>query len=298
MNARIMKILRDIKTLRIQGAREVAKAGIRALDVQARTSKAKNRKQFLSELQSLSKMLFETRPTEPALRNSVSGVILRISDHKDLEEMKKFSGTICRQYLKELALALEKIAQIGSGQIHDGDRIVTHCHSHSVVDILKHAKNQGKQFEVIATETRPLYQGLKTAKELSRAGIKVTFCVDSAIGYVMKKADRVLVGCDAILADGSIVNKIGTFPLALVAHRFSVPFLVAGGTYKFDPQTVMGYPEPIEQRDPGEVADPRKLSGVRIINPAFDITPAEYIHALITEKGVMRPEEARRHAEF
>ena len=279
MNPGIQKILKDIKSLRIQGAREVAKAGIRAVEIQSRTSRAKTGKQFLSELQSLLKELSEARPTEPALRNSVSGVILRISDHSDLDRMRKFAPGICRQYLKELQNALDKMAQIGSGQVQEGDRVITHCHSRVVVDILKHAKNQGKTFEVIVTETRPLYQGVKTAKELSKAGIKVTFCVDSAIGHAMKKADRVLVGCDAILADGSVVNKIGTFPLAVVAHRFGVPCLVAGGTYKFDPQTVSGWTEPIEEREPKEVINPKKLPGVRIINPAFDITPAEYIQA-------------------
>ena len=172
--------------------------------------------------------------------------------------------------------------------------MAAHCHSHDVVAILLEAKKQGKRFDVIVTETEPRRQGELTARDLLKAGIKVTYCVDSAIGYVMKSADRVLVGCDAILADGSIVNKIGTFPIAIVAQRFGVPFYVAGETLKFDTQTIAGIPEKIEQRDPKEVIDPKKIRGAKIINPAFDVTPADYVHSLITEKGIMKPEMLRR----
>ena len=137
------------------------------------------------------------------------------------------------KYMDELKLMVDEIAEKGAGEINDGDVVLTHCHSGHVMEILKRAKRKGKKFEVIVTETRPRDQGVLSAKELLGAGIKVTYCVDSAFGFVMKRVTRMLVGCDAILADGSVVNKIGTFPMALVAKRFNVPVLVAGGTYEF-----------------------------------------------------------------
>ena len=297
MNLKVSKILKDIKTLKIQGAREVAKAGAEAIKLTALKSRAKTREDFVSELQEIGKKLSETRPTEPALRNAVTKILTQVSSYENFNRIKKFTENICNNYLNELQKALKDIGRIGSNQINTGETILTHCHSHSVVEIFKEAKKQGKNFRVIVTETRPLNQGIITAKELLEIGIKVTFCVDAAIGWVMKEVDKVLVGCDAILADGSIVNKIGTFPMALIAERFAVPFFAAGGTYKFDPETVAGMTEPIEHRNPKEVISPRKLKKAEIINPAFDITPADYIRALITEKGIMKPELLRDFVE-
>jgi len=298
MIPRVSRIIREIKSLKIQGEREVAKAGLECLILTAKQSRARNRSEFVKEMRNLAGVLSKARVTEPMLRNVMRNVLLKINEYEGFENIRSVTVNLCNEEMQEMDLALVKIAKIGSGQIGSGETILTHCHSHDVVGILLEAKKQGKNFEVIVTESRPKLQGMLTAKDLLKAGIKVTYCVDSAIGWVMKKVDRVLVGCDAILADGSIVNKIGTFPIALVAEKFSVPFLVAGETLKFDPQTIMGIPEPIERRDPKEVIEPRKLPGARIINPAFDVTPADYIHALITERGIMKPEVLRKMIEI
>jgi len=162
---------------------------------------------------------------------------------------------------------------------------------------LKKAKEKRKKFRVIVTETRPLNQGLATAKELAAAHIETTYIVDSAVSSVMKQVTKVLIGCDAILADGSIVNKIGTYTIALVAEKFQTPVFVAAETLKYDRITVMGTAEPIEERGPEEVTDTKDLKGVKISNPAFDVTPASLISALITEKGIMRPELIREIAQ-
>lgn len=293
MNAKVSGIIRDIKSLKIQGAREVAKAGLECLVISAKGSKAANSRDFMKELKGVVRELVKTRPTEPMLRNVVASVMLKLSDY-DGDNFRKVTASLCNDQMMKIEQALINIAKIGAARIAGGETILTHCHSHDVVAILIEARRQGKRFDVIVTETEPRRQGEITARELLKAGIGVTYCVDSAIGYVMKDADRVLVGCDAILADGSIVNKIGTFPIAIVAERFGVPVYVAGETLKFDTQTMAGIPETIEQRDPREVIDPMKIKGAKIINPAFDITPSNYVHSLITEKGIMKPELLRR----
>lgn len=281
------KIISEIKNLKIQGARAVALAGLKAMEAVIKTAKD------IKEVKTYSQKIASARPTEPSLRNAITYVIMKVEQAGNLQAAKKVGIAACAEYRKRLEESLDMIAEIGAGLIEDGDTILTHCHASSVMVILKRAKKKGKKFDVIVTETRPLYQGLITAKELLAAKIPVIYCVDSAIGWVMKKVDKVLVGCDAILADGSIVNKIGTFPIAITAKAFSTPFFVSAGTYKFDPQTVLGIREIIEERAPKEIIEEKKLKGAKIINPAFDITPPEYIHALITEKGIIRPELVR-----
>lgn len=293
MHYKVSRIIRDIKSLRIQGAREVAKAGLECFILTAKYSRAKSRTEFMKEIKGMIGVLVKTRPTEPMLRNVIANVMLKLSEYEG-DKFKSVTANICNDEIGKIDQALISIATIGAGQVANGEVILTHCHSHDVVAILLEAKSQGKIFDVIVTESRPMNQGELTAKDLLKAGIKVTYCVDSAAGWVMKGVDKVLVGCDAILADGSIINKIGTFPIALVAQKFGVPVYVAGETMKFDVQTLVGIPETIEERDPKEVIDPKKIRRAKIINPAFDITPADYVHSLITEKGIMRPEVLRR----
>ena len=291
------RIINEIKALKIQGATKIAGSGVKCIEITARKSKAKSRAAFISELHTLNEKLAAARPTEPALRNATKSVLRRFQIYEDFDTIKRYTVQVCNNYVKELRSMIGKIADIGSNQIKDGERILTHCHSEHVIAILKAARKQGKGFEVFVTETRPRYQGIITAKKLIGSGIKVTYCIDAAIGYIMRDVSKVLVGCDAILADGSIVNKVGTFPMAVVANKFGIPVVVAGGTYKFDAQTILGQPEPVEQRQPSEVIGSRVIPKATVINPAFDITPAEYVHSLVTEKGITKPEWVRELAE-
>ncbi len=297
MEPECSRIISRIKNLEIQGATNVARAAMRCLEVTARKSKAKTRNAYLNDLEGVGKKLASARVTEPTLRNAVSTVILRVKLQEDLKAIRRVTLSECGRYMRELREMIESIAEIGSGEIDDGDVIFTHCHSSHVVEILKKAKRKGRRIEVIVTESRPRNQGIKTAKELLDAGINVTYCTDSACGYFMKRATKMLVGCDAILADGSVVNKTGTFPMAIVAKRFNVPVIVAGGTYKFDQQTILDRPEPIEFRNPREIINPSRLPKASILNPAFDVTPAEFIHSIITEKGITKPQWTRELVE-
>jgi ribose 1,5-bisphosphate isomerase len=272
-------IIKNIRNLKIQGAREIAKAGLRYLKQVARKSKAKTKEDFILELKKAADKLIKLRSTEPGLYHVLNQVLIKIQACENFKSIKKYFIQICNDCLRDMETALELIAKTGAQEIKDGDVILTHCHSHTVVAILNEAKRQGKKFEVIVTETRPLYQGILTARDLLKSGIKITYCVDSAIGYVMKGVTKVLVGCDCILPDGSIINKIGTFPIAVLAKKFGKSFMVAAGTIKFAEKIE------IEQRDPKEIINPKKIPKAKIINPAFDITPAEFIDLIITEKG-------------
>lgn len=291
-NENIKKIMRDIKAIRIQGAREVAVAGAKILMMKAEQPGARSSRALLLELRKVSKEVMGLRPTEPALRFGQELIISKAASRKGLgaDELRKYIVQVCRNYIFETGRVLEKIALYGSRAIVSGDVVMTHCHSHCVIEIFRAAKRQGKDFTVIVTETRPLYQGTITARELVREKVDVVYCVDSASAAVMAKATKVLVGADAITAEGAIVNKIGTYQIAIEAKEYKVPFIVACGTHKYDSRTALGFPEPIEQRAVREVTDPRKIRGAKIINPAFDVTPKEYIHEIVTEIGVYSPE--------
>ncbi len=290
MLSSVRKIIDDIKNMKIRGSTSISIAGVEALRRAAVNSKAKTKKAFIAELEKVANQLSSIRVTEPAERNAMKYVLIRLKLHENFRTIKQYADTLCRNYERELKDTVRVIAEIGADIIVDGDTILTHCHSENVVEILKEAKKIGKKFDVIVTETRPKYQGIITARELLKSKIPVTFCVDSAMGFFMKNATKVIVGCDAILADGSIINKIGTFPLAIVAKEFGVPFYVAGATYKFSTQSVAGKGEEIEMREPNEIIDPKKISGAKILNPAFDVTPAKFISGLVTEKGLTKPE--------
>jgi len=193
------------------------------------------------------------------------------------------------QFLTDLEVSRERTAEIGSKRISNGSVVFTHCHSSTVTRLLSKAKSEGKKFRVICTETRPAFQGRITARELVDLGIETSFIVDSAARTFMDKVDIVVVGADAITSEGNVVNKIGTGGIAVLAHEARKPFYIVSELLKFNPMTLIGEREIIEQRDPAEVWSeaPQKID---IPNPAFDVTPNQYIHGLICEEGVIPPQ--------
>jgi methylthioribose-1-phosphate isomerase len=162
--------------------------------------------------------------------------------------------------------------------------------------VLRALKASGKQFEVFVNETRPFLQGARlTAWELKKEKIPATLITDNMAGYLIQKGkvDAVVVGCDRIAANGDVANKIGTYTLAVLARRHGIPFYVAGPTSSIDVNCRSGDEIPIEQRDPKEVSHifgkPVAPKGMKIFNPAFDVTAHDLITAIITEKGVINP---------
>lgn len=281
----LLQTARKIKELKIQGASNIAKAAIDAFYYAAKKSKAGSRSKFFNELEKAKKILFNTRPTEPLMRNGIKYILYKLKESSgDVDELKKLISKFRNEFKKYAESSWKKIFEIGANKISNGDVIFTHCHSSTVVNIIKEAKKQGKKVKVINTETRPLYQGRITAKELSKAGIKVIHIVDSAMHEFIREADIAIVGCDLISPEG-IVNKIGTSALAIFCRETETPFYVAGATWKFDSQALLGKIE-IEQRNPKEVwKNPPKK--VEIKNPAFDFVPRNNITSLITEEGIL-----------
>jgi ribose 1,5-bisphosphate isomerase len=288
MTETVKSTAEKIKKLQVQGARNVAIAALKAVQTLAEQTKAKDKNQFFSELKEAQKILSAARETEPLLRNALHYIIINIQDLKTekVVELRKRVTSAVNQFLTDLEVSRERTAEIGSKRIGDGSVVFTHCHSSTVTRLLSKAKSEGKKFRVICTETRPAFQGRITARELVDLGIETTFIVDSAARTFMDKVDIIVVGADAITSEGNVVNKIGTGGIAVLAREARKPFYVVSELLKFNPRTLLGDCEIIEQRDPAEVWSeaPQKID---IHNPAFDVTPNRYIHGLICEEGII-----------
>lgn len=285
------KIIKDIKALRIQGARNVAKASIYAIIGELKHSKAKTSSRLLSEIMHAGKALCASRPTEPMMRNSFDELVALAKKLRTthVQDMRKSLITYEKQVLKRIKEDKQKLTEYGARLIPRNALIMTHCHSSTATGILLKAKKMKKKFRVIACETRPRWQGRITAKELADAGIDTTLIVDGGANMFMKKADMVIVGADAITSRGDLVNKVGTSMIAHIAKMHDVSFYSAAELFKYSPMTRFGVREKIEQRDPKEVWKnaPKK---VKIENPAFDVTAARYLAGYITEEGIIPPQ--------
>lgn len=254
------KILKDIKSIKIQGARNVAKAGLKAY--------------FLFPNSQTRNKIISLRPTEPMLHYVL-----------DLAE----SGENKNKILSHFTNSQEKINRHVFNLIKNNEIIFTHCHSTNVSNSLVYAHNHGKKFQVYNTETRPLFQGRRTAKELTKAGIKVTMFVDSAISMALGKennkkkiyADKVLIGADALLKNG-IINKIGSNLVAEISKVHKIPLYIVADSWKFTKNNIS-----IEQRNLNEVWD-KAPKNIKIKNPAFEYVDKKYISGIITEFGLMK----------
>jgi ribose 1,5-bisphosphate isomerase len=287
---KVQETAEKIRTMEIRGAGRIAKAAAEAIRDYAAELEVASIEEFAARIREVSDYLISTRPTAVSLPNAVK-LASRYSS-EDVEEARQEIIKNANDFIERADTALGKIGKIGSRRIQEGDVIMTHCNSHAALSIITTAFKEGKDISVIATESRPRRQGLLTVRHLNDFGIPTTLIVDSAVRYYMKEVDKVVVGADAIAANGALVNKIGTSQLALAAHEARKSFMVAAETFKFSPSTILGIPIEIEERAAEEVVDPSvlaELPHVQVENPAFDFTPAEYIDMIVTDVGIIPP---------
>jgi len=284
-----------IKSMEIRGAGRIARAAAIALRDHARTLQAADHARFCREMEEAAALLVATRPTAVSLPNAVHFVMAGLAGTRTPGEARDGVVGRAEEFIQSSQHAVGKIAEFGARHIRDGDVILTHCNSEVALGCMIEARRQGKEIEVFATEVRPRNQGHITIRTLNDAGIKTNFIVDSAVRSFIHDVDLVIVGADAVTVNGAVVNKIGTSQVAHTAAEARVNVIVAAETYKFAPRTVVGELIRIEERPPGEVlADEiaKTLPHVTVRNPAFDVTPAEYIDLIVTEQGAIPPQMA------
>ncbi len=285
---KVVEAAEMIKSMKVRGAARIARFAAETLRDFAREAPDD---EFDDLVRKAAEILLSTRPTAVSLYNAINYVMNYSGESVD--ERRKDLIMRAEEFVRWVETAQERIGEIGERRIRDGDVVMTHCNSSTALSVIKKAHENGKRIEVIATESRPRWQGRITARELREWGIDVTLIVDSAVRYVINEVDCVIVGADTITANGALINKIGTSQIALAAKEARVPFMVAAETYKFSPKTLVGELVVIEERDAEEVAPKDLLEiGVKVRNPAFDVTPRDYIDVIITEIGAIPPEMA------
>ena len=303
------EVAEAIRSMVVRGAPAIGCAAAFGIALEARRQQDRTPREFETAMEAAFRTLAASRPTAVNLfwaLERMRGVLAANQDPKSAAAK-----------LAEAALALfladvetnRAIGRAGAAMVPDGARVLTHCNTGALataghgtaLGVIRSARDAGKRVSVIASETRPYLQGARlTAWEMIQEKIPVTLITDSMAGHLMSlgRIDLVLVGADRIAANGDVANKIGTYTLAVLAERHRIPFYVAAPLSSIDISSADGSAIPIEERSASEVTGYAGMrwapEGVNVANPAFDITPAELVSALFTEKGAVTRPDARK----
>jgi ribose 1,5-bisphosphate isomerase len=271
------KGVEKIRSVKVQGATSVAFYALKLFVDYAGTLKSRK---DLVKLRKAKQLLAGARPNEPMLRNVLELFYNSIPRNKDVKEIRRRLVSQQKLFLEQFRKDFETIAENGAKLVKPGDIVFTHCHSSTVMQILKRAA-KNKRFRVVCTETRPLFQGRKTAKELVKSGIKTKMVVDSHMLSEIKECDKVFLGADVLSSKG-FMNKVGSYNAAYAAKHFRKPLYVCAHTLKYTPK-VSG----IERRDAKEVW-PNPPGGLEIENYAFELVPWVFVSRVVSERGVKK----------
>ncbi|TAN37878.1 MAG: S-methyl-5-thioribose-1-phosphate isomerase [Nitrospirae bacterium] len=310
-----LRVAEGIRKLWIRGAPAIGIAASMGIALAAQQIRAEGIEDFTKKLEPVYKTLLETRPTAVNIQWAVNRFRTFVESNRDagIQHLRELLIGEAKKVLEEDIALNRAIGLWGAQFIKDGDTILTHCNAGSLATggygtataPMRVAKEQGKKFSVIADETRPVLQGARlTAWELMEDGIPVTLITDNTAGALMQKGeiDLAIVGTDRTVRNGDVANKIGTYTVAVLCKEHGIPFYVAAPLSSIDFSIPTGDLIPIEERDASEVTHIFGTcriapEGVRVRNLAFDVTPARYVTAIITEKGAFRPEDLKELAE-
>jgi len=307
---------RAIKALKVRGAPALGAAAALGIYLGIKNFRAKNFGEFNRELHKTARYIASSRPTARNLFWGIErmcSVAVRNKD-KPLLAIKTLLFKEAQKIIEEDRLACRRIGYYGAKLIKDKDTILTICNAGilatidygTALGVIYKAKQGGKRLKVYACETRPLLQGARlTAWELKKKGIDVTLICDNMAATLMRKRkiNKVIAGADRIAANADAANKIGTYNLAVLCHYHKIPFYIVAPRSTFDLTIKTGRDIPIEERKAGEVTElffkrPITVKGVKVFNPAFDVTPHNLITAIITDKGIIRPPYRRNIAKI
>jgi len=301
------EVAQAIKRLAVRGAPAIGAAAAFALVLAAKACRHYPYKEAVSYIEGAAKELAATRPTAVNLMWALDRMLKKMRSLPAGGSGEELAAALlgeAQAIFREDIEANQKIGLYGQELLPDRARVLTHCNAGALatagygtaLGVLRAAREQGKELSVYACETRPLLQGARlTAWELMREGVPLTLITDGMAGYLMAKkmVDLVMVGADRIAANGDTANKIGTYALAVLARHHGLPFYVAAPASTVDLSLPSGEGIPVEERDPSEVTHLAGVQlappGVKVWNPAFDVTPHELIAAIITERGIIRP---------
>ncbi len=303
----IKDLWQAIKTMRLRGAPALGVAGALGVYLGIKDFEAEDFREFKQGLESVACYLNSSRPTARNLSWGIERVGNAALKDKagGIEKAKKLILKEGLKIIEEDRASCRKIGSYGAGLFEDKDSVLTICNAGilatidygTALGVIYRAKEEGKRLKIYACETRPLLQGSRlTAWELKRRGVDVTIICDNMAATLMQqgKINKVIAGADRIALNGDTANKVGTYNLAILSKYHSIPFYIAAPVSTFDPAIKEGKDIPIEERASEEVRSilfRREVAsaGVKVFNPAFDITEHDLIRAIITDKGIIRP---------
>jgi len=299
-------VVRAIEVMEVRGAPAIGVAAALGIALGAQAIETTDPHEFVSRVEEIAKEFGSTRPTAVNLFWGIERIlgVARIHANRPISEIKRAILDEAIAIQQEDIEINRRLGRFGAELIPDGSTVLTHCNAGALatagygtaLGVIRAAVEAGKRIKVIADETRPRLQGMKlTAWECVQAGIPVTVITDNMAAMVMKKGmvDCVVVGADRIAANGDVANKVGTYGVAVLARAHEIPFYVAAPMSTVDLSIPDGDHIPIEERPEVEVTHVGQTciapAGISVFNPAFDVTPAEYVTAIITEEGVLKP---------
>lgn len=292
----IDKIYEDIQNLNIQGATNVAISTFEGMKQYLSLTKETDKQKIYDEFFEVGKRLSKARLNEPLAENGVKYVKhffkKEFSVLPEVSTMKPRLDELCAEYLEMISESKKNIVEKSKEYLKNYDKLFTHCHSSTVETLIKELSHNDSNFEVVCTETRPRLQGRITAKNLVNAGVKTTMITDSAAdSFIINRGnvtvDAILIGCDQITKGGHVINKIGSWSIAMSAHYADKPVYIITPLLKIETDSYAGDVE-IEVREDSEIW-PEAPKGLEIYNPAFEIVDNVLITGFVTEFGIVKP---------
>lgn len=289
-NRGYQNLIKVIKKDRLSGASQLSRKAANVITLFSRETKAKTTQSYYQSLLKAGKELISAQPDLIPIFNLVNSILCSVEEHKDtlsLDELNHLVRGKSEKFYRNSLRSLNIIADIGETLIFNDCTILTHSFSGAVLSILKKAKKNRKRFEVVVSESRPMFEGRNLAENLGKLRISVTLVIDSALSLYLKEADLILVGADSI-SEKSFVNKVGTYGLSLLAKEFGVPFYLVSERTKFISQQWRGSLR--HWADPKEVFS-KKLKNVKIENPYFEEIPLMHCKKIIAPEGFLSPSQ-------
>lgn len=292
MHPSVGKVIARIEADQIGGAADMAKEAAQAISVAMNESNAKSLEQLNDECSDIFDLFIQSSPSVMPVTqvlHRVGAELETMDANGSVESGRRRLSGAADEALAWITDAVKKVAVIGAEMIGNGDVVFTYSMSSTVYGMMRAAAGAGKRFKVVTTESRPGNEGLRTISELADLNIQVTIGIDASIGQLLRKCTSVYVGGDTVTATGDALCKIGSFPTALMARYYGIPFRVAADTSKFDPSTIQGMPLWIREMPTSDILSGEIPSHTHVVNPVFEIVPGPLIECIVTDVGVVAP---------
>ncbi|MDO4565458.1 MAG: translation initiation factor eIF-2B [Clostridia bacterium] len=287
-------VLDEIEGMNVKGGSPFGRAAAWAFKLAVLQEELNSPAALMERVEEISCKLTELKPTMGTIANTIHFVKLCCKKHEGepVERVKAEIVKLCERIIDSSFKAVRKLGEYGGALIHDGDVVMMHSYSSSLMSCFEHAAKSGTKFSMICTESRPLRESRLAVKMLQSFGVPVTYITDASIWEFMPKADLVIMGVDALAFNGDVANKMGAALVTQLAQLCKVPVYVASEIYKLDYRTRFGYRIRLERRCKEEMILPNdfeSLEGIDVYNQFFDLTPAAQVAGVITQYGIINP---------